>query len=100
MEIAFIAFKLIMVKDLLLLQEVYDVLKNRQQLMNFVYDSKFVLSCKPVHYEWYELPEDPDLWERLYDDKKSATYKNPVCRYIICSSFSNAYTLDIPIGWH
>ena len=68
--------------------------------MNLVYDWEFVLSRNPVHYEWYELPEDPDLWERMHEDKKSATYKKSCIWHNIYSSFSNAYTLDVPIGSH
>ena len=57
--------------DLLLLQELYDILENRQELVNLVYNWEFAMSCEPIYYEWKELPEDSDVWQCLYEDKKS-----------------------------
>ena len=65
--------------DLLSLQEVYDVLENRAEIMNLVFEWEFLLSCDPIYYEWYELPEDSDVWQRLYEDKKKSVLLLPMC---------------------
>ena len=55
------------------MQELYDILENRQELVNLVYD------WEPIYYEWKELPEDSDVWQRLYKDKKKSVIYKSVC---------------------
>ena len=65
--------------DLLSLQELYDILENRQELVNLVYNWEFAMSCEPIYYEWKELPEDSDMWQRLYKDKKKSVIYKSLC---------------------
>ena len=58
--------------NLLKLDELQRVLDNRNQLEYWCSEWKFRLSRNPVHYEWMELPENSDVWERLHIDKKKS----------------------------
>ena len=47
--------------------------------MNLVFEWEFLLSRDPIYYEWYQLPEDSDVWQRLYEDKKKSVLYKSVC---------------------
>ena len=72
--------------DLLSLQ---DVLENRQQLVSLVCEWQFVMSSNPISYEWYELPENSDVWQCLYEDKKKSVMYKSVCDMLDFTHVSN-----------
>ena len=67
--------------DLLSLQEVCDVLVNRQSLVNLVYAWEFELSRNPLHCGWCVLPEDSDVRQRLYENRRSLIHQCSLASY-------------------
>ena len=53
------------------------ILDNRNQLEYWYSEWQFSLSRNPMHYEWTELPENSDVWERLHVHKKKSKTLGP-----------------------
>ena len=54
--------------DLFQLIELHSILDNRNEYWHDGWE--FRLSREPIHYEWMELPENSDVWEKLYFNKE------------------------------